>query len=242
MAMPVDSPTKSPSAPAEQPAAPKFDAYHPEMPQIPGVNKVPGSPQGAGRGPFAQIGGIIIAVLVVGIAILWWFKSMRRTPAEVPVPEEATVDSTMPAPFVPPPTSPDRQGPTVAATVEELSKPWASKKFAFVKPLTNETVDAIVIKLPGGGLWAFSLKEPYGQCEMEFVTDLGRLATEFGYRAGHPMVVNSCNKTVYDPLKVGPLGGNVWVRGEIVQGVGLRPPIAIDVKVSGNSIIADSIE
>ena len=100
----------------------------------------------------------------------------------------------------------------------------------------------MVIRLPGGGLWAFSLQEPYGKCELEFVTDLGRLATQYGYRASHPMVVNPCNNTVYDPLKVGSLGGNVWVRGEIVQGGGLRPPLAIDVRVSGHSIIADRIE
>jgi hypothetical protein len=56
------------------------------------------------------------------------------------------------------------------------------------------------------------------------------------------MVVSPCDSTVYDPLKVGPLGGNTWARGEIVQGNSLRPPISIDVKVSGGSIIADSIE
>jgi hypothetical protein len=56
------------------------------------------------------------------------------------------------------------------------------------------------------------------------------------------MVVNPCDATVYDPLKVGALGGNTWVRGAIVQGSGLRPPISIDVKVIGRSIFADSIE
>jgi hypothetical protein len=47
---------------------------------------------------------------------------------------------------------------------------------------------------------------------------------------------------VYDPLKVGSIGGNTWVRGEIVQGSGLRPPISIDVKVLGRLVVADSIE
>jgi hypothetical protein len=77
---------------------------------------------------------------------------------------------------------------------------------------------------------------------LDFETDLGRLSTEYGYRAGHPMVVNPCTRTVYDPLKIGSLGGNVWVRGEIVHGGGLRPPISINVQVSGHSIIADRIE
>jgi hypothetical protein len=56
------------------------------------------------------------------------------------------------------------------------------------------------------------------------------------------MVVSPCDRTVYDPLKVGSLGGNTWTRGEIVQGSGLRPPISIEVIVSGHSIIADNIE
>jgi hypothetical protein len=128
------------------------------------------------------------------------------------------------------------------ATTDELSKPWASKKFVFVKPFTNEQVNAIVIRLPDEGLWAFSLQEPYGNCELEFVTDLAKLASQYGYRAAHPMVGNPCNGTVYDPLKVGPLGADTWARGEVVKGSGLRPPISIDVKVTGRSIIADRIE
>ena len=130
----------------------------------------------------------------------------------------------------------------MAATAEELSKPWASKTFNFVKPLTHENLNAIVIRLPGGGLWAFALQEPYGRCKLEFVTDLPRLAKQYEYRASHPMVANPCNSTIYDPLKLGAIGGGVWVRGEIVQGGGLRPPISINVRLSGNSIIADRIE
>jgi hypothetical protein len=56
------------------------------------------------------------------------------------------------------------------------------------------------------------------------------------------MVVNPCDSTVYDPLKVGSIGGDTWARGEIVQGAGMRPPISIDVKESGRSIIADNVE
>jgi hypothetical protein len=129
----------------------------------------------------------------------------------------------------------------VAATAEQLSKPWASKQFNFVKPFTRENVSAIVIRLPGGGLWAFALQEPYGRCELEFVTDLPRLAKQYRYRANHPMVANPCNGTIYDPLKVGEFGG-VWIRGEIVQGGGLRPPISINVKLNGHSITADRME
>jgi hypothetical protein len=71
---------------------------------------------------------------------------------------------------------------------------------------------------------------------------LQRLAKEYGYRASHPMVASRCTSTLYDPLKVGPLGGDVWARGEIVQGSGLRPPISIEVEEKGSSIVADRIE
>ena len=230
-------PKSTPTIP-EKPATQKFDPFHPAMPQIPGVSDIPQQTPRNLRRRHAQIGGIVAAVLVIGIAILWWIESTPRTAVESSTSEVSITESPVPAP----PAAPVQEGPTVAATVEELSKPWAAKKFTFVKPFTHENVEAMVIRLPGGGLWAFSLQEPYGRCELEFVTDLGRLATQYGYRAGHPMVVNPCNSTVYDPLKVGPLGGNVWVRGEIVQGGGLRPPISIDVQVRGHSILADRIE
>ena len=216
------------------------------MPQIPGVSNVPpgssGTGSGAGSRRLVQIGGIIVAVLVIGIAIIWWMKSRPRTTVD-PSPSDAALSET-PVPEPPPPssTSPAEEGTNVAATTEELSKPWDVKKFTFAKPFTGERVPAMVVRLPGGELWAFSLQEPYGKCELDFETDLSRLSTEYGYRAGHPMVVNPCNRTVYDPLKVGSLGGNVWVRGEIVHGGGLRPPISIDVQVSGHSIVADRIE
>lgn len=196
---------------------------------------------GAGSQRLKLIGGIVAAVLVVGVALFWWIKSIPRAVVASPPPADATADSSAPSPFaVSAPVV--QQGPTVAATVEELSKPWASKKFTFVSPVTSENVDAIVIKLPSGAFWAFSLQEPFGQCQLEFVTDLARLASKYGFRASHPMVASPCSNTIYDPLKVGSLGGDVWARGEIVQGAGLRPPTGIDTRVTGHSIIADNIE
>jgi len=242
--MPAEIPTKSPSTILEKPAAQKFDAFRPEMPHIPGVKRASRRSrwklQGTETERRVQIAGIVAAALLIAVSILWWIKSVPSTAVEPAAAEDTSADSSKSP--LPTPVAPVQEGPTLAATVEELSKPWAAKKFTFMKPLTGEIVNAIVIRLPGGGLWAISLQEPYGRCELEFVTDLGRLASEFGYRAGHPMVVNPCNKAVYDPLKVGPLGDNVWARGEIVQGGGLRPPMAIDVRVSGHSIIAERIE
>ncbi len=239
--------TKSPTPLTEEkPLADKFDRFHPAMPQIPGVGATPRqAPQKPDNSAsqsqrLLQIAGIAAAVIVIGIFILWWMKGRPRATDQTATP--APVEEPVPAPPAADVPVAIQEGPTVAATVGELSKPWAAKKFTFVKPLTHDSVDAMVIRLPGGALWAFSLQEPYGRCTLELVTDLGRLTTQYGFRATHPMVVDPCNNTVYDPTKVGALGGNVWARGEIVQGGGLRPPISIDVQVKGGSIIADRIE
>ena len=222
-----ETPAKSPPAPVEKPAprkpAPrKIDAFHPAMPEIPGVHRPSPPPRGADNQRLIQIGGIVAAVLLVGLAVLWWIKSIPRGSVASPIPADATVDSAVPPPPFAVSAPSVTHGPTVAATVEELSKPWASKKFTFVNPVTSEGVDAIVIKLPSGAFWAFSLQEPYGQCQLEFVTDLARLASQFRYHASHPMVVSSCSNTIYDPLKVGPLGGDVWAEGRCCKAQGLQ--------------------
>jgi hypothetical protein len=215
------------------------------MPRIPGVGQG-GRQAGHGTGSFdtqrlLQIGGIAAAVVLIGAVLFWWVRS--KSHGEANSSSSGTEATEQAAPTPPPnPIPAAHEGPTFAATLDELSKPWAAKKFTFVNPLTLETIPAMVIRLPGGEYWAFSVQGPFGRCELEFVTDLGRLASKFKFIASHPMVVNSCDGTVYDPLKVGALGGNTWVRGAIVQGSGLRPPISIDVKVIGRSIFADSIE
>jgi hypothetical protein len=244
--MPVKLPTKTPDAPPDKPVEPKFDPFRPEMPQIPGV----GPDARRSRRGFSdidsrlllQIGGIAAAVVLIGGLTFWWFKGKSSGTGESTISESKVAEQSAPTSPLPNPVAPFHAGPTVAATVEELSKPWAAKKFTFISPITQEHIDAMVIRLPGGGLWAFSLQGPAGRCELEFVTDLAALASKYRYNASHPMVVSPCDSTVYDPLKVGALGGNTWVRGEIVQGSSLRPPISIEVKVRGRSIIADSIE
>ena len=244
--MPVKLPTKTPDAPPDKPAENKFDPFRPEMPTIPGVGQ--GRRQaGRGRGGFdaqrlLQIGGIAVAVVLIGAVLFWWVKSKSHGEARSSSSGADATEQVAPATPLSNLIPAAHEGPTLAATLDELSKPWAAKKFTFVNPLTLENIPAMVIRLPGGEYWAFSLQGPFGRCELEFVTDLGHLASKFKFNASHPMVVNSCDGTVYDPLKVGALGGNTWVRGAIVQGSGLRPPISIDVKVIGRSVFADSIE
>ena len=139
-------------------------------------------------------------------------------------------------------------GAADVASLQELAKPWASKKFLFRKRLTDETVPALVVRLPGGAAnrsasyWAFSLQAPYGRCELEYVTALDKLAGQYGYRARHPMVGDPCSGTLYDPLRLGTVPGGAWARGEVVQGSSIRPPIAIEARVQGNHLIASQIE
>jgi len=101
------------------------------------------------------------------------------------------------------------------------------------------------LRLPGGsatqpsGYWALSLKAPFGNCQLEYVSDLEKLKSDYGYRAAkHPMVGNPCSRSVFDPLKMASIAGNVWVRGAMVQGSDLRPPLGIEVKIEGKDIFA----
>ena len=240
MPMPVESAHKPASPPPE-----KNDRFRVEMPHIPGVgNSRPGASTSAANfnaKRLLQIGGLAAFVLLIGGVFLWRVKSAPRGAAASPSPEAAAALS-VPAPAAPASGAPDTDGPTVAATAEELAKPWSAKQFTFVKPLTHEKVDAMVIRLPGGSLWAFARLEAYGHCDLKFVTDLGELAKQYGYRASHPMVASPCSNTVYDPLKVSALSGDVFVRGEIVQGGALRPPISIDVIEKDRTILADRME
>lgn len=227
----------------------KFDPLRPDMPHIPGLDeaRLQSTLQVNLRSlkrP-AQIIGVVLAASVLGIAVAWGvFKTARRVAtfhANHLAPQTTASNTTQAAPDSIP--SLDHiMGPTHVADSKQLSRPWSAKKFQFVKPFTHETVDAMAIRLPKGELWAFALQEPYGQCELEFITDMGQLARQYGYHATHPMVVSPCDRTIYDPLQVGSTGGGIWSRGAIVQGDGLRPPFEIDVRQKGRLIIADRME
>jgi hypothetical protein len=177
--------------------------------------------------------------------IVWWtVHSLGRRAEQAPA-----VAETLPAePAVSAPVSLPTAGPVTAATLEDLAKPWSVKEFIYIDPVTQSRVPAMVVHLPGGAAsssasyWAFSLESPYQTCHLEYVADLRDLAARFGYHAAHPMVASACDGTIFDPLQMGTIASGAWVRGEIVQGAGLRPPIAIEVKVEGNNLVADRIE
>jgi hypothetical protein len=130
-----------------------------------------------------------------------------------------------------------------------MNKPWSSKDFFMRNRLTGENIPALLIRLPGpspaqsSSYWALAMSSPYGNCQLEYVTDLEKLKTDYGYRAAkHPMVGNPCSRTLFDPLKLTNLPGNVWVRGAIAQGSDLRPPLGIEVQVEGKNILATRME
>jgi hypothetical protein len=132
------------------------------------------------------------------------------------------------------------------ADVAEMARPWTSKDFYIKNSLTGESIAAVLIRLPTGsasqasGYWAFSINAPYGNCKLEYITDLARLKNDYGFSAAkHPMVGNPCSRTVFDPVKMTNLpGSGAIVHGAIVQGSDLRPPLGVEITVKDKKILA----
>jgi hypothetical protein len=224
--------------------SPQFDRYHPEMPSIPGV-------------PSARRATIVralrVAAGVLAVVLLGWLalvvRQHLRAGSSIHA-DAAFQQQDSPAALVsaPPPAAPEPSSAGEIAPLADLAKPWSSKAFTYYRPLSHDAIAAIVIRLPsatpgsGGSYWAFSLTEPFGSCQLAYVTNLGVLASQYGYSANHPMVVDPCTQTVFDPLRMGQRSDGAWVRGDIVQGGGLRPPMAIEVSVRGNALYANRME
>jgi hypothetical protein len=99
----------------------------------------------------------------------------------------------------------------------------------------------VVVHLPDGVYWGFSVREPFGTCEIEYVTDLKKLQTEYNFHATHPMVGDPCNHAVFDLMKYGS-GPNGLVRGEIVSGAAVRPPVEIEMRAQDGKVVAVRME
>ena len=245
--MPTGTPTKPPAIPSAKPAEKPPARFQAEMPKIPGVQNASLQRLGEQAGSNRKILILILGtagILAVMVALYAWTNRAARRAAETKPSEQAqeVAESPAPEPVPPPAAVATPANPDEIANVDELARPWSAKKFSFVKPFTAEKIPAMILRLPGGDLWAFSLQEPYGKCVLEYMTDLGAIAARYGYKATHPMVVNPCRNVVYDPVKAGPLDAGTWTRGEIVQGEALRPPLSIDVAVLGRTIVAKSME
>jgi hypothetical protein len=235
------------------------DPFKPAEPNIPGVtgnparNKPapeppqPSAPQfrnsapAPDKSPSKKALAIAAIVIFVGsVALFSWKRS--NAPEHTPVAPAAAAAPAVDLPPVvaqPSPNVPEAPGPV--ATTAELATAWSSKRFVFRATEASENIPALVVHLSSGVYWGISLREPYGNCQLEYVTDLGKLAREYGFHADHPMVADPCRRVLFDLARFGT-GPNGEVRGAIVSGRGVRPPIAIEVKVRGKQVVAIQLE
>jgi len=223
------------------------DRFKADMPSVPGVPG-PGAHRSPGSAMAMRLVGGLVAVLLV---LVLGTRIVMRSKRGQPQAPEPTPQIEVPSPAADPnagiPSSTEAN-PGVA-TVTEMAKPWSAKEFFFRNRLTGENVPALLIRLPSGaasqaeGYWAFAVTSAYGNCRLEYVTDLAKLKSDYEFRnPRHPMVGNPCSRTLFDPTRMANLPSNVWVRGAIVLGSDLRPPLGIEVKVQGKEILAVSME
>ena len=221
---------------------PPSDRFKADTPQIPGVRI---SARTTGGNPAVKmIIGLLAVLLIVFVGARWALHPKHAETKATEAQPQIDVPAPAPDPTTLQPHATD-EAPGIATTTE-MGKPWSSKPFLVRNGLTGENIASILIRLPTGtasqaiGYWAFAIKSPYGNCKLEYITDLDKLKNDYGFAAArHPMVGNPCSHTVFDPLKTANLPGNdVWVRGAIVQGSDLRPPIGVEIQVRGKDILA----
>lgn len=227
------------------------DPFKPQQPQIPGVSAPveskpePPVPAGfpketPGDEPlpvWVTVAAVAFLVLVVGFG--WWAVASPHRAKTATAQDTAAVDAAGDSSAATSGSNMPSSPPGAIATVAEMERPWSARKFLFNGPAAP--VPAMAVKLPGGGYWGFALKEPYGDCKLEFVTDLQKLASKYHYAASHPMVGDPCTLAVYDLAQYGNAPSGL-VRGLMVQGTGLRPPLAIEIAARGNEVVAVRME
>ena len=229
------------------PDQPPTERYKAEMPQIPGVSASTARPGVLSNPTVRLVGGLLLVLFAVFLGARWLLRPGHAELPPAEPPPKIEVPSPAPDPNAALPHATEQE-PTIAS-VAEMAQAWSSKKFFMRNGLTAENVPALLIRLPSASAgqdsayWAFELNAPYGNCQLEFVTDLAALRNDYDFSAAkHPMVGNPCSRTLYDPTKLTNLPGNVWVRGAIVQGSDVRPPLGIEVRVRGKNIEAVRME
>lgn len=238
--------------PNEQNKSAPFQATPPKIPGVPGrqgTKSAPASrvtetnspnpePNGNAKIPLRYLwaagGG---AILVLVIAVAWWAHSVTGAPQNAPLSTATATSAPKSASSQPSEKLPFAPGPI--ATTSQLREPWATQKFLY-HDADGTVVPAMLVHLRGNDYWAFSLREPFGTCELEFAS-VDRLRDYYNLRSKYPMVGDPCTRTVYDLTQYGS-GPNGLVRGEIVAGIGSRPPLAIEVQVQGQNIVASRSE
>ena len=225
-----------PGVPAAKPAEKKLAAPTPQkLPSTP-TTTTASEPKGSQT---AAIVACLIAFLVIAGGVIAW--KMRQPAASNPTATAAATEAQPATTDTPASTGALPVGPGVIATTDELSKPWSSKQFLYRDDLLARTEPAMVVRLPGSAYWGFSLIEPFGNCKLEYETNLEKLRTAYDFISDHPMVVDPCNHAVFDLLQYGG-SSSAQVRGALVHGMGVRPPIAIEIEQHGNEIRAGRIE
>jgi len=228
------------------PDRPSPERFKPEMPQIPGVSGSVSASAAKTNKTALVVAGLVAAAIILIFGGRWALRPKQAEPTAAP-PPQIEVPAPAPDPLAALPHANETE-PGIA-TVGEMSQPWSRKEFFFQNRLTGRDVPAFLVRLPSGsptqpsGYWAFAKNAPYGDCPLEYISDFAKLKNDYGYRsAKHPMVGNPCSRTVFDPLRISNLPGNVWVRGAIVQGSDLRPPLGIELKIQGKRILAVRME
>ena len=226
---------------------PPSDRFKPEVSQIPAVPLAVS--RASGSNPAAKLViGLLVVLLVVFVGARWAFRPRHVEPKLAEEQPQIEVPSPAPDPSTLLPHATDA-APGIADT-SEMAKPWSSKEFFVRNGLTGENIPSLLVRLPFGSAsqatsyWGFAINSPYGNCKLEYITDLEKLKNDYGFSSPkHPMVGNPCSRTVFDPLKTTNLPGNgAWVRGAIVQGSDLRPPLGVEIRVQGKEILAIRVE
>jgi hypothetical protein len=229
---------------ADQPQPPVNQRFKAEMPQIPGVSASGTANRSGGSGSkFLVLGGIFAVLIAIALGGKLLSRPRRADAPAPPTPQADTaVNRELPIP-------PAIDSDAPIAQVGDLAKPWDARQFTFHNKVTGENVQALLLRLPTGsagqtsGYWALAMRPAYGNCRLDYLQDLDKLRTDYGYaQARHPAVTNPCTHTVYDPTKYASLPGGVLARGAIVQGTDLRPPLGIEIKIRGKDILAIRME
>jgi hypothetical protein len=198
----------------------------------------------------AKIGAYGVLAAILAFSAIKMIGHMQRPDSDMPSASQDNDSSnqaqTTEADSAQRPLYVSQSNPEVAS-INELAQPWSSKRFFFRNLTQSKYVPALILRLPGPAsesksYWAFSLEAPFSKCQFAYVDNVAKLSSEYGFEAGHPMVVNPCSRAIHDPLQHTELPGNILVRGAIVQGSDLRPPYGIELKVRGNQIHAVAME
>src|SRR6266849_4906266 len=166
------------------PDQPPSDRFKADMPQIPGVSTTVSRP--AASDPSVKLGiGLLAVLLAVFLGARWALRPRHAEPKAADQQPQIEVPSPAPDPSTLLPHATDAS-PGIA-DVEEMAKPWSSKEFFIRNGLSGENIPGMLVRLPTGaasqasGYWAFSMNSPFGNCRLEYVTDLAKLKSDYGF-------------------------------------------------------------